>query len=378
MKTMLAAALFMMSGSAMAQATYTDADETRYEFQKHWFLNLEGGVQYTRGEAKFSNLLSPNVQVGLGYQFSPVLAARLQANAWQSKGGWNGYRTANNPYAFTRDYSFFYAAPGVDLMVNLSNLFGGYNPTRVLDVSAFVGAGANIAWGNGEVNRIASTLGAAKGAYLLEYLWDGTKIRPFGRAGLEAAFRLSDQVALTIEGNANLLSDKYNSKKAGNPDWYFNGLVGLRFNLGKPHRKLVPAIIPVQTVAKTDTVYVTKTEVRTDTVYVEKPEQLRRDVFFLINKWDIRPSEQQKVQDVADYLKRYPTMKVNLCGYADVQTGNNEINDRLGKNRVNAVKDALVNQYGIAESRIITDSKGSREQPFPVNEDNRVTICICK
>ena len=164
----------------------------------------------------------------------------------------------------------------------------------------------------------------------------------------------------------------------------FNALAGLRFNLTKPLRKLVPEVLQrngrygADGYDKTDTVYVTRTEVRHDTVYVEQPEQLRRDVFFLINKWDIRPSEQQKVKDVADYLKRYPASKVNLCGYADVQTGNNEINDRLGKNRVNAVKDALVQQYGIPESRIITDSKGSRVQPFPVNEDNRVTICICE
>ena len=384
MKTMMVVAMLAVCGTASAQATYTDDNETRYEFQKHWFVNAEVGAQYTRGEAKFQDLLSPNVQLGLGYQFSPVLAARLQANAWQSKGGWNGFNTTNNPYAFTRDYSYFYAAPGVDLMVNLSNLIAGYNPTRVLNLSAFVGGGANIAWGNGEVNRIGTTLGAAKGAYLLEYLWDGTKIRPYGRAGLEAAFRLSDMVALTVEGNANILSDKYNSKKAGNPDWYFNGLIGLRFNLSKPHRTLVPEVIQrngrygADGYDKTDTVYVTRTEVKHDTVYVDKPEQMRRDVFFLINKWDIRDSEQQKVKDVADYLKRYPTMKVNLCGYADAQTGNNEINDRLGQNRVEAVKNALINQYGIPASRIITDSKGSRVQPFPVNEDNRVTICICE
>ena len=88
MKTILAAALLMLSSTAMAQATYEAADGTKYEFQKHMFLNLEGGAQYTLGEAKFKDLISPNVQLGLGYQFSPVFGARLQANAWQSKGGW--------------------------------------------------------------------------------------------------------------------------------------------------------------------------------------------------------------------------------------------------------------------------------------------------
>ena len=76
MKTLLAAALMMFSASAMAQATYEAADGTKYEFQKHAFLNLEAGAQYTLGEAKFSKLISPNIQIGLGYQFTPP-ASRL-------------------------------------------------------------------------------------------------------------------------------------------------------------------------------------------------------------------------------------------------------------------------------------------------------------
>lgn len=43
-----------------------------------------------------------------------------------------------------------------------------------------------------------------------------------------------------LEGNANITTDKYNSKKAGNADWYFNALAGLRINLGKSHTKTKP------------------------------------------------------------------------------------------------------------------------------------------
>ena len=82
-KFILVALVAMFTTTAMAQATYTDAENNKYEFQKHWFLNLQGGAQYTLGEAKFKDLISPNVQLGLGYQFSPVFGVRLQANAWQ-------------------------------------------------------------------------------------------------------------------------------------------------------------------------------------------------------------------------------------------------------------------------------------------------------
>ena len=43
-----------------------------------------------------------------------------------------------------------------------------------------------------------------------------------------------------LEGNANITTDKYNSKKAGNADRNFNALAGLRINLGKSHTKTEP------------------------------------------------------------------------------------------------------------------------------------------
>ena len=384
MKTFLAAALLMLSGSAMAQATYEAADGTKYEFQKHAFLNLEGGAQYTLGEAKFKDLLSPNVQLGLGYQFSPVFAARIQANAWQSKGGWNGFRTQIGATPYTNDYKFKYVAPGLDLMFNLSNLVCGWNPNRVFNLTAFVGGGANIAWDNGEANTIASTLKNLD-AYNLEYIWDGTKTRLFGRGGLEAAFRLSDAVALTIEGNANILSDKYNSKKhSGNKmkaDWYFNGLIGLKINLGKTYNKILPpppAPAPEPAPEPQPVVQPAPAPAPAAAVVEEKIEPLRRDIFFLINKTNIRPEEARKVKDIADYLQKYPNSKVVITGYADAGTGNDRINDRLAAGRADSVVKSLVNDYGIAQGRISYDSKGSRVQPFAENDMNRVSICIAE
>ena len=372
MKSLFVAGLLAMGMTASAQATYELQDGTKYVFEKHMFFNLEGGAQYTLGEAKFSKLLSPNVQLGLGYQFSPVFAARLQANAWQSKGGWpeglpNGIRNF--------DYKYNYVAPGLDFMLNLSNLICGYNPNRVFNVTAFVGGGLNIAFSNDEVNDFAKQLKALDG-YNLEYLWDGTKMNPFGRAGLELGFRLSDAVSLLVEGNANILSDKYNSKKADNPDWYFNGLVGLRINLGKTYTKIdPPAPVPEP---EPEPVVEPEPQPVPQPVVEPKIEPLKREIFFAINKWEIRDSEQQKVKDIVDYLNKYPKAKVDVTGYADAGTGNDRINDRLAAKRADIVVKALREQYGISEDRISYSSKGSRVQPFSENDKNRVTICIAE
>jgi outer membrane protein OmpA-like peptidoglycan-associated protein len=378
-KTLLAAALMMFSASAMAQATYEAADGTKYEFQKHAFLNLEAGAQYTLGEAKFSKLISPNIQIGLGYQFTPVFGARIQANAWQSKGGWNGFVPAAGGAAYTNDYKYKYVAPGVDFMFNLSNLFCGWNPNRVFNLTAFVGGGANIAWGNGEANDIANSLKSAASSYLMEYVWDGSKVRLFGRGGLEAAFKLSDAVALTIEGNANILSDKYNSKKAEKKmkaDWYFNALIGLKINLGKTYNKILPP--PPAPEPEPEPIVEPEPEPAPAPAPAPVIEPIRRDVFFLINKTEIRAEEAQKVKDIADYMAKYPESKVVVTGYADAGTGNDKINDRLAAGRADAVVKSLVNDYGIAQDRITYDSKGSRVQPFAENDLNRVTICIAE
>ena len=373
-KVLLAAALMGMSTAAMAQATYTDSEENVYTFQKHWFLDLQGGAQYTLGEAKFGDLISPNVQLGLGYQFNPVFGMRLQVNGWQSKGGWAAYRDKIGDEPFSADYKFKYVAPGLDFMFNLSNLFCGWNPNRVFNVTAFVGGGANIAWGNDEANKIGAHIKDLD-KYNLLYLWDGTKVRPFGRAGLDLEFKVSKSVSIMLEGNANITTDKYNSKNADNPDWYFNALAGLRINLGKSHTKTapikeVPAPRPVEE-------YV-KPEPKPAPVEEKKVEEIRRDVFFVINSNKIRESEDAKIKEVVDYLNQYPEAKVVVTGYADAGTGNNSINDRISAKRAAAVVKALKEKYGIEESRITEDSKGARVQPFSENDKNRVSIMVAK
>ena len=378
MKSLFAASLLALgTTSAMAQATYTDQNGDEYTFNKHFFLDLQGGAQYTLGEAKFGDLLSPNVQLGLGYQFSPVFGMRLQANGWQSKGGWAGFRAQKGETPYNANYKFKYVAPGVDFMFNLSNLFCGWNPNRVLNVTAFAGAGANIAWDNDEVNELAATM-KNMNAYNLEYLWDGTKVRPYGRAGLELAFKVSKSVSLMLEGNANIISDKYNSKKADNPDWYFNALAGVRINLGKSYtKKAKPVEEPAPAPAPKQEYVAPKPEPKPAPVE-KKVEEIRRDIFFTINSCKIAPSEDAKIREVVDFLGKNPEAKVVVTGYADKGTGNDVINDRIAAKRAAAVVWMLTKKYNIPSERITEESKGARVQPFAENAENRVTIMIAK
>lgn len=375
-KLLMAVALLGISSVSNAQNTYTDVNGNVYNFQKHWFVDVQAGAQYTLGEAKFGDLLSPNVQLGIGYQFSPVLGMRLQANGWQSKGGWAAYRENIGDTPFSADYKFNYMAPGIDFMFNLSNLLCGWNPNRMVNATAFVGGGANLAWGNDEVNEIGSHIQKLDN-YNLEYLWSGKKVRPYGRAGIDLEFKVSKTVSIMLEGNVNIISDKYNSKKADNADWYFNALAGLRINLGKSYTKETkkkneeaPVAVPVAEVKPQTTSQPAQAE--------KKVEQIRRDVFFCINSNIVSEAQDAKIKEVVDYLNKYPEAKVVVTGYADAGTGNDIINDRLSAKRAATVAKILKEKYGIAESRILEESKGARVQPFADNDMNRVSILIAK
>ena len=378
-KTILSCLLALGFLTASAQ---DQQPKTEYVFNPHWYVQIQPlGIQHTLGEVDFVDLNSYNVQAALGRQFTSVVGARLAVNAWQSKAG-----SKINGYTYKWDWK--YVAPSVDVTVNLSNLFCGFNPNRVFNFGIFGGLGANIGFDNDKAKDAQANIYAdypSKPNYYfwddadnLAYLWSGTKVRLFGQAGITGDFRISDAVSVGVELSANTLSDKYNSKKAGNWDWYFNALAGVKINLGPTYStREIPVPEPeIRYVEKIVEKIVEKPAPAAAAVVTVEP--LRRDVFFLINKTNIRPSEAQKVKDIADYLNEHPTAKVMITGYADAGTGNNRINDRLAAGRADAVVKSLKKDYGIAESRISYDSKGSRVQPFAENDMNRVSICIAE
>ena len=360
-------------------------------FNPHGYLQVQIGGQETLGEIGFGDLLSPNVQVGYGYNFNKVVGARVSLNAWQSKAG-------QEFLGQTYKWKWNYVAPMVDATFNLSNLFCGFNPNRLVNVGVFAGIGANIAWGNDEAATAQSNMNAAytnliNSAYgtttipeankvaksdpALSYLWDGSKVRLTGRVGANVDFRVSECVSLGLEVSANTLNDRYNSKKAGNADWYFNALVGAKFTLGKSYTtKTVPAPKPVEKIIERIIEKPAPAPApKVETKVVE--ENFRRDIFFPIGNTNIAKSQTTKIAEIVEYMKENPDAKITLTGYADKGTGSAAFNDKIAARRAQTVYNTLAAK-GVAKSRMIKESKGCRVQPFEENDMNRVTICIAK
>lgn len=364
-----------------ANAQTVEEEVTEYVFQPHWYIQGQVGMQETLGETSFGKLASFNAQIGGGYNFNPVLGARLIFNSWTSKASIciNGDR---------RNWKWNYLAPSVNLTADLVNLFGGFNPERKVSAGLFAGIGMNIAYNNDRANavnaalrdKVYEALPAGQRPNPLGNIWEGTKVRFLGQFGVFADYAVSSRVKLGLELQANVLPDGYNSKKAPNADWYFNGLVGVKYTFGPSSRKQTRKVsVPTATQIVEKIVEVPVEKVVVKEVIKEVPAALTRDVFFKISTTKVTKDEMYKVAEIARYMKENPTSTVTVTGYADKGTGSRALNLRLSAQRSQAVVDALIKEFGISADRIQTKSMGEDEyQPYDKPELNRVAICVAK
>ena len=337
--------------SGYAQTTGTEEQRlvapSRAFFVPHWYIKAQGGAAYDLGEAKFSQLLSPAVQLAVGYRFTEDWGLRLAVNGF----------FARNRYAYpVEKYSWNFIQPTLEAQVNLTSLFLGHDPERLTSVYAFLGGGFAYTFNNDDAVEANKHYGVN-----YQKLWKDNRWNLAARGGLGVDFRISDILSLNAEMSATMLPDHFNSKRGrhDNRDWHFNALVGIKFAFGK-------------TCGRTEPVY-ERTIVPTAQPAEEKI-RFSVNIQFVINQSIIRPNQLSKLSRLADYLRKHPNAYVRLTGYADKETGNAEINRRLSRERSMAVSKWLQDE-GIAESRIRKFAKGDTVQPFDLPEDNRVTIC---
>ena len=389
-KSVLVAALAALSLSAAAQ------DAPKEKFHPHWTLGLQGGAGYSYGEhKKFTDVITPAAGVHLGYQFTPVFNLRGHVSGWQGKNGWS---VDHNP----QYYKWNYVNAGLDGVFNLSNLFAGYNPNRLVSFSALLGAGYIQGFDNIEA-VVAKQINPDE----LRYKWHSNTLSLLaGRVGAIVDFRLCKRVSFNVEALATATGDEFNSKNGKNADWQTNLFGGFTFRLGKLADAAPRAVVPAPVMPAPAPVEEPKPapapvkEPKPAPAVVEEPkaapmkapvkapvEEGERAcvkvashvnfIFFLLNSAKVRPSELVKVQEVVSFLNANPKAKVAITGYADKGTGNQTINDRLSKQRVNAVFNELVKK-NIPANRIVKDAKGDTVQPFSSNDENRVVVCVAE
>ena len=331
---------------------------SRAFFVPHWYVRGQAGVAYDVGEAKFSQLLSPALQLAIGYKFDELFGVRGSLS-----GLW-----ARNRYAYPEaKYKWNFIQPAIEGEVELLPLLLGRNPERLPNVYAFAGLGLAISYNNDEAIEADKRYGID-----FQKIWSGTRLNPVVRIGIGAEYPLTNNLSIGAELNANMMPDHFNSKlgRNDNRDWHFNALVGVKFKIGKDHGRTEDVYQEIRRQRTPEPV----TEEQFVDVPIEKIS-FNVNIHFLINQSIIRSNQILKLTRLLQYLNEHPKAFVRLSGFADKETGTPEINMRLSIERSQVVSRYL-QDAGIQEWRIRRFAKGDKVQPFDIPEDNRVCICF--
>ena len=345
-KNVLAAAALALGVSVPAVAQTTEDDGLDYKPYPHMFVGVQGGAQTTFTNYDNLKLITPTASVSFGAFFTPVVGARLHFNGWQNKGG---FKDATQDFK----YDFKYATSDLDLMLNLSTLFGkkNYYP---LNVYLIGGIGLNYAWDNDD---------AYANKNLMPLAYKNDRLSHNARVGAMLDWNLMKNLSLNLEVNANSLGDRYNSKTNGKDDWQLNAQVGLAVKFGYKKKE-----VKEEWATRVDTIWYD------DVAYTPRVEDgtITWNVFYEIRESDFNDPDAQ-LANIGAFLKDHRECKVTIKSYADVQTGNPKINMGYSQQRSEKAVKALVDA-GVDPSIIKAEYFGDTVQPFAENDKNRVSI----
>ncbi|MBJ2187081.1 MAG: OmpA family protein [Muribaculaceae bacterium] len=346
----------------------------------NWFIQLGAGVTSPFVENKLPNgdqkhHLTAVYNVGFGKWFSPYIGWRLSF-----LGG--SLHWDNQQFNHAK-----WVNANLDFMWDMFNSFGGVNSKRVFSIVPFIGLGGAYTW---DYSDGASTV-----------LRDNGKVKrnswslPLS-AGIQLRFRLCKYVDFFAEGRAQFAGDNFNNEVVGAPiDMNLSVIGGFSFNIGGADFKSYNPCDYVSYIANlnnqvndlrgalaTTSAALAAAEAQLPCPEIQVQEKntvveaapMMATVRFNINSARIRNEEMVNVYNVAEWMKANPEQNVVICGYADKDTGTSSYNMALSKRRAEAVRDALVNKYGINPDRLTIDAEGSNVQPYKENNWNRIVI----
>lgn len=333
-------------------------------FWSNWFFSIGGGAEATFGDndkaGSFGKRISPTLNVSVGKWFTPGLGLRLQYSGLQARGFTydggadyvKGAELKDGYYKQRFDYMNLHG----DVMFNLNALFGGYNQHRVYEVIPYVGAGFTHNYS--KPHREALSV----------------------NAGIINKFRISNAVDINLELSAMGVEDKFDGEVGGDHgyDGVLSATVGLTYRFpARGFRRPMPQLISqIELAAMQDKLAQMGAqnaqlqnalvqaenqpvaEVTETQVIVPDPDIAPRTVFFTIGSAELSPREIMNLSYLANQMKEFPNATYTINGYADSATGTPAFNQELSLKRAQAVKDALVKNYGISADRLTVDAGG--------------------
>ena len=349
----------------------------------NWYIGLGGGTNLylTQGEndadASIGDRLGWMGQLEIGRWNSPNWGARLVIDGGHIK---HVNPAVSAPFGPEKNW----LGGHVDIMYNIINAWGSYNPDRVYSLIPYLGIGYMYGL-NSDWERPNPDNG----------LFESQNQTLTYNVGLINNFQLSKSVALFLELGIRLADAGFDGVTGSGMgenisyDGLVTGTAGIKFGLGGK-QDFTPAELMDYNLINDLNSQINRLRAENEQLR-QRPEScpecpevqptvvseavyVPNVVFFRINSSTIDRGQKISVYNTAEYMKANENSKVNIVAYADRQTGTPEYNFALSERRARAVADALINDHGIDSDRISIDWKGDTEQPYAENDWNRVAI----
>lgn len=385
-KFVIGAALLGMSMTAFAQ----QADPTmKYSvatnsFWSNWFIQVGGdyNIWYSNQEHGRGldnggnyNFLSKQRRsfggsVAIGKWFTPGIGLRTKLQGFNSKKIGAVGVTSQHFWSLNEH-----------IMFNLSNLFMGYNPERVWNISPFIGGGMAR---NMSTNRYVMQLSA----------------------GINSSWRLCRNLDLYAEAGWNRMEDNFDGNEMAqlanthhgrgweDKDNHLYAEIGLTFKLGKATWNKTPDVDAIKALSQSqidalnsqlNDLNAENGKLRKELAEKPKTTVLTKSlkefvatpisVFFNIGKIDVALlKDLVNVRALAKYAIENNS-HILVTGYADSSTGTPAINQRLSEQRANTIVEELV-KMGVNRSNIRTAAGGGVKMLEYPDYDRRATVQI--
>lgn len=361
----------------------------KYKGGDNWFIGLFGGTNFSLTEnirfAPFGKRLGPSVGISVGKYFNPAVGARVRVSYLNQHSRANSEIVDAYPEIYGDGiYKFNMISTYFDGLFNFNNLFAPYKESTRFNVVGVLGLGFNSSFGFDE--KIKNWSPSKGGLYEVDRS-GATSLAV--HAGLQLGYKVSEAVDVNIEGTFNVTDDGYNGTRYDRKyDGYIYVVAGVTYHFKDHYGDRRFKYVTMTDQSEIDRLNAQINAARAELankpapiVRVEKKVETNKildmTVSFVIDKYNITDVQKNNVQRVAEYLANNPEINLVITGYADVKTGNPAYNLKLSQRRAEAVRDMLVNDFGVDESRLRVDYKGDTIQPYErKNEWNRVVIFV--
>lgn len=370
---------FVFSG-ALAQSVNTVADSTvevssdkhrvvTNKFADNWFIGAGVGTQFFYGDhnrqMNFGDRLVPAFELHVGKWFTPGIGTRLAINGIKNKGvTQNGSHSLGTVYDASQglyNQEFNYLNLHGDVLFNFTNLFKGYKPDRFYEISPYVGLGYMFTWDEPKSDEVSANL------------------------GLFNKFRLTSALDLSLDLRGSLVNDRFDGELGGRRDeGMLTAAVGVVYKFGtREWGKEKTTTIRYDNSEEIIALRTKVNELAQSNEALKKQLANARDssvtdliieknvlaapilVTFPINRSTVSNEARVNLGFFAKIIKEgNPELRYHIVGYADKGTGSKSTNQRLSRERAEAIYNVLVREFNVPSSQLEVDYKGGVDNMF--------------